>query len=124
MTIRATKVNKIKCEMADLREKRAALAQRYLRDTKLIDDHIIRLDEKMALLSRSKEIYDYEAPNCGAPWSEEAKERLSNDFQEFLYWNAKSYGRSTLAVRFKVAEELAGHFTNVDWNKIYTEGRT
>lgn len=67
---------------------------------------IALLQKKRTEVMNDREILDTEAPRCGDPWSSFERSHLADRLQGFLYKYAKRYGRSTLAIRFKVLEAV------------------
>lgn len=69
----------------------------------------------MKQIKKSKEILDVDAPKCGMTWSEAEKKNMEASFKDFLYKEAKKRGRSTLAIRYKVLEEISQHISTAEY---------
>jgi hypothetical protein len=88
----------------DLQEKNLAL-------TALLHEKEILVKQ----IKKSKEILDVDAPKCGMTWSEAEKKNMEASFKDFLYKEAKKRGRSTLAIRYKVLEEISQHISTAEY---------
>lgn len=66
-------------------------------------------------IKKSKEILDVDAPKCNMTWSEAEKKNMEASFKDFLYKEAKKRGRSTLAIRYKVLEEISQHISTAEY---------
>ena len=71
------------------------------------------LNEQLRL--RDREIQDWEAPRCGERWSPFEHENLEDAFKDFVYDRAKRCGRSTSAIRHRVAKMIAPMIDSKKW---------
>lgn len=73
-------------------------------------------------IRNSKEILEQDAPNSCKRWEPAVKEMLEEQFQDWLYRTASKYGRSTLSIRFKVAEFISDHIGPQKWKELGPRG--
>jgi hypothetical protein len=77
------------------------------------------LEELEALAKKpSMEILDHDAPNAFKKWTPFEKAHLREKVEGFIYEQAKQQGRSTSAIKYKIAEQIVDSIAPEDWLKI------
>jgi len=88
-------------EAIDITKKDLALSRRTLADLECTERDLLQV------IRNEKEVMDHEAPNNGMKWSPFEHEQLQDALTDFVYERAKRQGRSTSAIRYRIAEMVA-----------------
>lgn len=98
------RLDRIKRSIKELNEELSTKSEEMIEKTRKLK----RLETQRVDLERSlkREISDSDSPRCGLPWERFEKEHSEEKFADFVYDLAKKYGRSTLAIRFRLLRLL------------------
>lgn len=74
----------------------------------------LEVEKERLKKAANKEILDADSPRCGKPWETFEKDHSAEAFADLVYDLAKKYGRSTLAMRYRLLRLLVNKLPKDD----------